>query len=134
MCETCNEIICDKCEYSLHKGHKTESFGSLVDSDYISNILTMFSVAMKNNEKQNLSNFKDTITDNEKIVDTFFRDEELRVEVATKEVVTLLNNLQQKIKKLISLYKIKFKEMFKTVKEEYNSFVKDINSSNFHLF
>lgn len=133
LCETCNEIICDKCEYTRHKNHKTESFGLTIDSNYIINLFTMSSNIMKTKEKEQLANFKEVLSEHEKVVEKFFTGELLRVESATKEIINLLTTLQQKIKKLISLYQNKFKEKFNHIKQEYDNFSRSVQNGKYLL-
>ena len=126
MCEYCNEMICDKCLMESHAGHKTEDFKVANNNDFMINIITNFySVIRRNNEEQ-LRNFKDKIYDVDKMVENFFNEELLRVEKTTKELITLLNNLNGKVKKLIAMYQQKFKEEFVSIKDDYEKFQEEM--------
>jgi hypothetical protein len=60
------------------------------------------------------------------MVENFFNEELLRVEKTTKELITLLNNLNGKVKKLIAMYQQKFKEEFLSIKDDYEKFQEEM--------
>ena len=126
MCETCNQLICDKCEIEDHSNHKTSKFDIQNSTDYIMNILSNFYSKLKKTQDENLKNFSEKMDSINKNVQSFFEDELIRVESTTKEITVLLSHLTNKIRKLISMYQKKFKEEFEIVKEEYYSFSQEI--------
>ncbi len=126
LCEYCNEMICDKCLVENHQGHKTEDYKVASSNDFMVNIISNFYTQIRKNNDEQLKNFKDKIYDVDKMVDSFFNEELLRVEKTTKDLINLLNNLNVKVKKLIAMYQQKFKEEFVGIKDEYDKFQEEM--------
>jgi hypothetical protein len=126
LCETCNELICDKCEMEDHKQHKREKNIFTQNADFIINIFTSFYNKMKKIQEESLKNFKGKIDEVDKTVDIFFHDELIRVEKASQEVINILTNLNIEIKKLISIYQQKFRENFINIKSDFDRFENEI--------
>jgi tRNA 2-selenouridine synthase SelU len=126
LCEYCNEMICDKCLIENHQGHKTEDYKVANSNDFMINIISNFYTQIRKNNDEQLKNFKDKIYDVDKIVESFFNEELLRVEKTTKDLINLLNNLNIKVKKLIAMYQQKFKEEFVGIKDEYDKFQEEM--------
>lgn len=126
LCETCNELICDKCKFESHKIHKTEDNVFARNSDFIINIFTHFYAKIKRIQDDQLKNFKDKIGEVDKLVYLFFENEMSRVDSATQDIINLLTRLKSTIKKLVSLFQEKFREKFQVVKYEHDKFGEEI--------
>jgi len=114
-------------------GHKTEDLKVAQNNDFVINILTNFYNKMKKSNDDQLKNFKGKINDIDKLIDDFFDDECKRVSKNITELINLLNNLNSKIMKLISMYQKKFKDEFVAVKEDYDRFQDEIQNRIYYL-
>ena len=126
ICEQCNDLICDKCvQSSNHKGHKV----LIIDhnSNNIVNIIEVFYNKIKSTVDERMTNFKEKINESEKVIDNFFNTELEKIEISSRELNNLIEVLTNKVKKLVNLYKIKFKEQFKSAKDEYEHFGDGVN-------
>jgi hypothetical protein len=132
LCETCNEMLCDKCDMEeTHREHKKEDFVFAHNNDYVMNIFTTFYAKIRREFDEKLKNFKDKIDDVDRMVESFFSDEISRVEKTTQELISLLGNLNSKVRKLISMYQQKFKEEFAAIKEDYEKFNDEISNCKY---
>lgn len=64
----------------------------------------------------------------ENLIETFFEGEIKKVEKSTNEILELLKKLILEIKRLISMYKMKFKEQFTSIKDDYKKFCIEIEN------
>ena len=106
--------------------HSTQDLKLAQNNDFVVNIFTNYYSKIKRTSDEELRHFEDKINEVDKMVDKFFVDELKRVDESTKQIIGLLNKLNEKIKKLISMYQQKFKEEFITVKEDYDKFRADM--------
>jgi len=66
------------------------------------------------------------------LIESFFEGEIKKVEKSTNEILELLKKLILEIKRLISMYKMKFKEQFTSIKDDYKKFCIELeNCKNF---
>lgn len=131
FCLTCNDLICDKCAIEEHDGHQTEDFQIAKNNDFAINILTNFYNKMSKNNEEKLRNFKEIIGEAEKIVDEFFHAEIEKIDNHTKQLRTLLKELNSKVRKLVLLYQQKFREEFQSAREEYERFQEELYNSKY---
>jgi hypothetical protein len=95
------------------------------------NIIQLFYSKLKITFEEKMINFKEKINDSEKIVDNFFNSELDKIETLSRDLTSLIDILTIKVKKLVNLYRIKFKEQFKSVREEYDKFCGGIRDCKF---
>jgi hypothetical protein len=131
LCESCNELICDKCHHTSHKNHKVQIIDLAEDKDYILNIINLFYSKLKVTYEEKMINFKEKISDSEKVVDSFFNTELDKIETLSRDLTNLIDVLTIKVKKLVNLYRIKFKEQFNSARDEYDKFSHGIKDCKF---
>jgi hypothetical protein len=119
-------MICDKCQLLDHKSHKTQAVDLAEDKEYMINMIQIFYNKIKTTTEEKLAGFGNKISENEGMIENFFDGEMERIETISKQLIALLDNLSVKVKKLISLYHIKFREQFKSIQEEYNDYLEDL--------
>lgn len=115
-----------------HSTHVKQNFDFAQNNDYILNIFKHFYDKIKNVNDDQLRNFKEKVNSTGKIVETFFTDELVRVEQATSQLVILLQGLNIKIRKLISMYEKKFIEEFDSIKDEYDKFIEEMKACTYN--
>jgi hypothetical protein len=133
LCESCNELICDKCHHTNHKNHKVQIIDLAEDKDYILNIIKLFYSKLKVTYEEKMINFKEKISESEKVVDGFFNSELDKIETLSRDLTNLIEVLTIKVKKLVNLYRIKFKEQFNSARDEYDRFSDGIKDCKFFL-
>ncbi len=127
-------MICDKCYVEDHDGHQTEDFHITKNNDIVINILTNFYTKMSKFNEEKLKSFKEKTAEVEKVVEIFFQDELMRIDRVTKDLRSLLKELNHKVKKLVLLYQQKFREEFQSIREDYDKFQEEVkNSKNFFI-
>ena len=97
------------------------------------NIIQLFYSKLKVSVEEKMINFKEKINESEKVVDNFFNSELDKIETLSRDLTSLIDILTIKVKKLVNLYRIKFKEQFKSVREEYDKFSDGVRECKFFL-
>jgi hypothetical protein len=99
------------------------------DKEYLISIIQVFYNKMKTTTEEKMYNFKEKTAESEIIVENFFQNEIEKIDKISKDLVLLIEGLTVKVKKLIALYQIKFKEQFKSVREEFEEFDNNLKDS-----
>jgi len=133
LCTTCNEVICDKCELLNHKDHEREQLNLQNNDNFLVKIMQNFLEKIKNSNDGKFKDFNGKVDEIESLVESFFEAEIKKVERLTGEVVDLLQNLILKIQRLISMYKMKFKEQFNSIKGDYKKFCTELENCKFYF-
>jgi uncharacterized protein YukE len=104
-----------------------------MNSEFITNIFNHFFIKIQKIYDEGLKNFKEKISEVDKLVYEFFETEMSRVDSATNDIIKLLENLRSVIKKIISLYQEKFIDKFEKTQKEYDTFAEEISNRKLYI-